>query len=243
MSPADGRSRAQSNVVGVALLLGLAVISLGVLTAAIGAVVADNAASADARRVAGDLDAALAPVEATGPRTGRVSFTDGRLYTVQRDLRVLNRSGVLRRVEVGGLVFRSGNRRVAYVAGAVVRGPPGNAVLDEPPPVTASSGEGGVLVVGASRLNGTGAVAGADVTATLRTDVRHRRTALGNGTYRVAVETSTPGPFERYLSRRGATVERRDLDGDGVPSVVARFRGERVGYLVVHDLDLEVAHA
>lgn len=239
VAPAS-RSRGQSNVVGVAVLLGLAVVSLGVLTAAIGAVVEDNAASADARRVAVDLDAALAPVEATGPRRGRVSFSEGRLYTVERELRVLNDSGVIRRVRVGGLVFESERRRVGYVAGAIVRGPPGNAVMAEPPPLTASRDAGGVLIVGAPRLNGSGGVAGTEVSATLRTDVTHARSALGTETFGVAVETRTPGPLERYFSGRGATVERRDLDGDGIPSVVARFPGEREGYLVIHDLDLEV---
>jgi hypothetical protein len=35
-------------------------------------------------------------------------------------------------------------------------------------------------------------------------------------------------------------VTRRDVDGDGVPSVVAQFPGDREGYLVVHDMHLEV---
>lgn len=242
MTRGVGGRRAQSNVIGVALLLGLAVVSLGVLTASIGAIVQDNAASADARRVATDLDAALAPVAATGPRTGRVSFAEGSLYPVDRDLRVLDASGTVRRIEVGGLVFESGSRRVVYLAGAVARGPPGNAVLDRPPPITATLGDGGVLVVGAPRLNTTGAVGGTDVRATLRTDVTHTRTTLGNGTYRVAIETVTPGPFERYFADRGATVRRADLDGDGLQSVVASYHGERRAYLVIHDLQLEVAH-
>jgi hypothetical protein len=35
-------------------------------------------------------------------------------------------------------------------------------------------------------------------------------------------------------------VTTRDFDGDGVTSVVARYPGERVGYLVVHEMGLEV---
>lgn len=234
-----GDERGQANVVGVALLLGLTVASLGVLTAGIGAVVQDNAATADTRRVATDLDGALRPVEVTGRHQGRVSFAEGRLRTVERDLRVLNESGVVRRVRVGGLVFTAGDRRVAFVAGAITRGPRSGAALFSPPPVTVGPD---VLVVGAPRLNGTVAVAGDDVTTTLRTDVTHERSRLGNGTYRVAIETESPGPLARRFERQGATVTRRDIDGDGVPSVVARFPGTRRGYIVVHDLNVEVAH-
>jgi len=231
--------RGQANVVGVALLLGITVASLGALTAGVGVVVQENAASADTQRVATDLDNALRPVEATGPRQGGVSFAEGRLTTVERDLRVLNESGVVRRVRVGGIVFESRDRRVRYVAGAITRGPRGGETLADPPPVTVGPD---VLVVGAPRLNGSGTVAGTEATITLRTDVAHERTALGDGTYRVALETAAPDPLARYFERRGAEVTRRDIDGDGVPSVVARFPGTRTGYLVVHDLNLEVAH-
>lgn len=238
--------RAQSNVIGVALLLGVTVVTLGSLTASIGMVVDENAATADAGRVAADLDAALDPVATTGVDRGAVSFTSGRLRTVERDLRVLNASGTVERVPVDGLVFTTGGRRVAYVAGAVVRGRDGAARMYGPPSLTASRAGGaddGVLIVGAPMLNATGT----DVTANgnrrlfLESNVSHRRTALGTDTYRVAVETETPRAWRDYFARRNATVEgSRDFDGDGVSSVVARFPGRRVGYLVVHDVRLEV---
>ena len=246
------RDRAQSNVVGVAVLLGVVVVALGSLTAGIGAIVEENAAAADSTRVAADFDAALEPVAATGVHRGRVSFTDGELRTVERDLRVLNETGVIRTVRVDALVFTAGNRRVAFLAGAVVRGPAGNARLRTAPPVTASRGAAGaggndgpgVLVVGAPKLNGSvasSATGGGSVV--LRTTVGHHRTPLGNGTYRVAVETATPGAWRRHVERRNATATTRDFDGDGVPSVVAAYHGERIAYLVVHDMQLEVRHA
>jgi hypothetical protein len=40
----------------------------------------------------------------------------------------------------------------------------------------------------------------------------------------------------------GADTEIEDLDGDGVPSVRLTFPGDRRGYLVVHDMRLEVGH-
>lgn len=237
-------SRAQSHVVGVALLLGVTVASLGLLTASIGAVVQSNAAAADAARVARSLDRAVQPVATTGVRRGRVSFTEGRLRSVDRDLRVLNGSGVVATVPTGGLVFEAGDRRVAYVAGAVVRGGDGGSRVFAPPPITATRRAGGVLVVGAARLNATGVAVGGSgpTTVVVRTRVTHERRALGNGTYRVAVETETPGAWARFFRDRNATVTAtdRDVDGDGVTSVVARFPGERVGYLVVHDAHMEV---
>lgn len=237
---AAGPRAAQSTVVGVAVLLGLVVVSIGVLSAGVGVVVQENAASADATRVATDLRSALRPVETTGPRRGQLSFTEGTLRTVDRDLRVLDDTGVRDRVAVDALVFESGTRRVAFLAGAVVRGRPGSASLSGGPPITASRGRGGVLVVGAPRLGGRVAASGSGgVTVDLRTTVTHDRTDLGTGRYRVAVETATPGPWTRHFESRGADVTRRSFDDDGVPSVVAEFSGERRGYLVVHDMDLE----
>uniref|UniRef100_UPI003743A31E DUF7289 family protein n=1 Tax=Halorussus rarus TaxID=660515 RepID=UPI003743A31E len=230
----------------------MVVVALGSLTAGIGTVVEENAAAADSARVAADFDAALDPVAATGVHRGRVSFTEGQLRTVERDLRVLNETGVVRRIRVDALVFTAGDRRVAFLAGAVVRGPPDNARLRTAPPVTASRGGGGasggdqpgVLVVGAPKLNGSAAVsATGGGSVVLRTSVSHHRTALGNGTYRVAVETATPEAWRRHFERRNATATTRDFDGDGVTSVVASYPGERVAYLVVHDMRLEVRHA
>ena len=237
--------RGQSSVVGVALLVGVTVVSLGALTAGVGLVVEEHAARADTARVAADLDAAIDPVETTGRHRGRVAFAGGTLRTVERDLRVLDAAdgGVLERVRVDALVFESGTRRVASVSGAVVRGRGEAATLRTPPPVIASTGNGGVLIVGAARLE-TDQVAvsgdGAGGTTTLRTNVTHRRVDLGRGTFAVALETSTPRPLASWFADRGARTRIEDTDGDGVPSVVARFDGERRAYLVVHDLNLEV---
>lgn len=235
--------RGQSNVVGVAIMLGVTIVALGAVTASVGTVVEDTGATADATRVAADLDDALRAVEATGPRRGHVSFTEGELEVADRELRVLDANGVVETVEVDALEFRSVDQRVVYLGGAVIRETGAGAELYAPPPITASSGHGGVLVVGAPTLNTTDqrirSSGGSSVV--LETDVTHARTDLGNGTYRVAVETTTPGAWERYFDRQGATVtERRDIDDDGITSVVARFPGERVAFLVVHDLRLEV---
>lgn len=239
--------RAQSNVVGVALLLGVTVVALGTLTASVGVVVERNAANADAARVAADFEGALSPVETTGRNRGRVSFTDGTLQTVSRELRVLNDSEVVRSVQVDALTFTAGRHRVTFLAGAVTSGRDGSSQLRRPPPITASrDGDGGVLIVGAPVLNASAiAISGAASDGVmLRTTVSHRRLALGNDTYRVAVETRDPAVWAGYFQRQGATVEAtdQDFDDDGVGSVVARYPGDRVAYLVVHDMRLEVGH-
>nr|WP_284012357.1 hypothetical protein [Halobaculum sp. DT92] len=140
--------RAQSHVVGVALLLGITAVSMAGLTATVGTVVESNTAGVDAGRVSADLDGALAPVEATGYHRGSVSYTDGRLHTVDRSVRLLDGDGVVRTVDAGGVVWERGDHRVAFVAGAVVRGPPGNAVFDADPSLAAGAG---TVVFGVAR--------------------------------------------------------------------------------------------
>lgn len=214
---------------------------MGGLTAAVGTIVDEQTANADATRVASDLQDALRPVETTGHREGSVTFGSGQLSVESRELRIMNESGTIETVETDALVFAAGDRRVASVAGAVARGREGNAWLVEDPPITSGPE---VLVVGAARLNGTGGVGGSGgVTTTLATNVTHDRRALGDGEYRIAVETATPGPFQRYAEDRGVSATVDDRDDDGVPSVILDYGDRtRTGYLVIHDLRLEVGH-
>lgn len=230
-------STAQSHVVGVALLLGVTVVALAAVTAGVGSTVDAGVSRADADRAA-DAFAGIDAVSRTGPGAERVEFADGRLRTVERDLRVLDDDGVVERVRVDALVFEAGNRRVAYAAGAVVRGQPGRAWLVADPSVAAGDDS---LLVGAPTLGtaGTRSVGGSG-RVELAVDVSHDRETLPRDAYRLAVETETPGPWARYFESLGATVDTRDLDGDGVDSVVATFPGQRRLHLVVHALDLEV---
>ncbi|WP_276270832.1 DUF7289 family protein [Haloarcula litorea] len=235
-------SRAQSHVVGVVLLLGITAVALGGLTALVGSVVDAQTEAADGARVASALDDELRPTQQTGPGRVRLRFSEGRVETVQRDLRLLAPSGVVERVPVGALVYGSGSTRVAAVGGAVVRGRPGNAWLVRGPPVTVTRDED-ALVVGAVALNESGvAVAGSGgVTVTVRTNVTHHHRRLPRRDYRVALETATPGPVARHFDRVGADTRTVDLDGDGVPSVVASVEGRQRVELVVHAVGAEVA--
>lgn len=233
--------RGQSNVVGVAVLIGLTMISLGTLTAAVGTVVESHAAAANADRVADDLDAAIQPVEATGRHTGRLSFTDGEFRTIARTVRIHDGSA-WRAYDVGGIEYESGSHRVLAVAGAIVRDYGGGAKMYRDPPFAVSKGVAlfGVAVLDA---NGTGSITtDRATTLSLATNVTHERQDLGNEEFAIAIETDAPGAWERYFERIGADVERKSFEGDAHGSVVARFDGARTGYLVRHTLDLEVRH-
>ena len=234
--------RAQSHVVGVVLLLGITTIALGGLTTVVGEIIDGQTATADERRVANALDSEFRPVEGTGPNRVDVRFSEGRLATVERELRVLNASGVRREIAIGGLVYTSGANRVGLVGGAITRGKPGNAWLVRGPPVTVTR-DNETLVVGAVRLGEQDAAVGGSggVTARLRTNVTHDRTTLPRADYRIAVETATPEPLARYLHERGLSTTTTDIDGDGVPSVVASVRGQQELRLVVHRTNTEVA--
>lgn len=239
-------SRAQANVVGVALLLGITVVSLGLLTAGVGSVIEQETARADARRVAAAMDDALQPAARTGPASGRMTFAGGTLRVESRTLRVFENGSLAAEREVGALVFSAGDRRAAFVAGAVVLGEPGNAAVRSPPPV--ASGDG-VLLVGSAELGDgvDGAVGsvvdgepGGAVTVRLYTNTTHDRRRLGTGNYSVAIETETPDAWARYFRKRGAAVHTEDFDDDGVVSVVADYPEERTAYLVVHRMRLRV---
>lgn len=240
MNPNCGSTRAQSHVVGVALLLGVAVISMSALTASVGVLIEHQVTNADATRIADEMDAAFAPVETTGVHRERLSFSRGTLTTVDRQLRILVGSKVVRTVDVDALVFTAGNQRVAFVAGAIVRGKPGNAWFHAEPPIVVSP-NGGVFIVGAPKIGSAGAVSGTGgVAAMMRMNVTHARERIGNGTYSVSIETATPEPFVRYFEERGRTVERRDIDGDGIESVIVTPERKRTVYLVIHNLNVVI---
>lgn len=240
----QGRFRGQSDVVGVAMMLGVTVLALGMLTATIGGVVQSNAAGANAARVANDFEDALRPVESTGVHRGRISFTEGELVVVERQLRVLDANGVVQTVDVDALRFESGDNRVTFLAGAIVRGTGDGVRLTTAPPLTASAGSGGVLIVGAPKLSAPAmSVAGNGRQGVeLASNVTHERRSLGSDTWRVAVETATPQAWESFFeSADGVSdIARTDFDADGIESVVATFEGSRTAYLVVHDMQLSI---
>lgn len=233
------RERGQASLVGVALLLAITVVSLGVLTAAAGttvergadAVAVDRAATDLSRLVGGDVDGGRVRVSLVG---------GGELRPVERTIRVLGpEDAVVATVEADGLVHESGRRRVVAVGGGVAVGAGDEAWFHTSPRVTAAEE---ALLLSVTALNVTGFDGVGDGTAVeLETAATHERQRLDADAYAVAVETETPGPWRRYFEHGGATVDRRDVDGDGTPSVVARYPGDRRVHLVVRHLRVEVA--
>ncbi|MFB6311438.1 MAG: type IV pilin [Salinirussus sp.] len=230
-------SRAQSHIIGIAIMLAVTVIAIGAILGAVGAVFQAQASSVDVTRVADGFDRALQPTRTTGFRTATVSFSDGGLRTSTRQIRVSRNGSVTRTIDADALVFTAEDRRVASVGGAIIRGTPGNAWLLRSPPIVASND---TVAIGVVALNASDtAVSGAGTTY-LRTNVSHSRSNLGRGTFSIHLETATPGPLVNYFADLNTSIRRVDHDGDGITSVVATFTGTRTGYLVTHDLRLEV---
>lgn len=237
--------RGQSHVVGVAVLVAVTLVSLGGLTAAVATTVDAGTDAVREHRVAGAVTDALQPRRVTGSHAGAVELGTGRLETLPRTVRLANDSGTVRRLRTDALVYRADESRVAAVAGAVVRGRPGEATVVRPPRVRRAAD---TLVVGVATLGAPGdrlgvslGVGGDALDGTrlrLLTDVSHTATRYPAGDWRVAVETATPAAVADALARVGE-VSRRDLDGDGVPSVVVSVSDRRVVF-VVHRLRLEV---
>lgn len=233
------RDRGQTAVVGVAILLGITVLAVAGLSATAGSIVEEGAASAAATRVADDLETALGPTP--GPRETTVELGAGSLRVVNRSVWILDGDGVVWAGHAGAVVYADGGHRVTGFAGAVVRRDDRGSRLVAPSRLAAANG---TLYLGVPVLNASGAdgvaTGGHRLDLTLRTDARAERVDLPRGEYRVAFETESPAVWERHLRERGATTTRRDVDGDGTPSVVAAFPDRRTVHLVVRDVRLRV---
>lgn len=233
-------TRAQSHVIGVALLIGVTMVSLGALTATVGTVVDSNAAVSDVDRVATDLDDAVEPVEGTGTHAGRVTFTDGALRTETRTVRVFRGNDLEVSRQTDALVYDRGEYAVTAVAGAIVRDHAGSRSLARDPSVSASDEVVvfGVVDLDVERepLDGSG-----PTTHTLRSDVSHERVIEDEvGEWTIAVETPTPEPWVAAFEATGATVETGRFDADDRRSVVATYEGQRTGHVVVHRIETVV---
>ena len=224
--------RAQASIIGVAVLVTVTVISIGALTMAAGTFVEDSVAAANTQRVADDL----ARIGESGDDTTRIEFSHGTLRTEPRTVRLLRGEGSVATVEADALVYESRGRRVASLGGTLVEGRSGQSRLRGPLPLVV--GEDRLLVdVVALNVSGPDAVSGSSpVSVTVRTNATHEYRTLEASQYAVAVETATPGAWERAFATVGFEISRRDFDDDGVPSVVEAVPEPVVVDLAVHDL-------
>jgi len=224
-------ARAQSSVVGVALLLALTVASMAVLTVGVGSVIDGAATGAQADRVADRFVTLLPGGHPAGARSGSLRLAGGDLATLDRQVRVLAGGSVVLERDADALVYRVGDRRVAALAGTVVTGPPGAATFVRDPQLSVAAAVT-YLAVPVVTTTPDRAVT-SPVTLAVDVEATATRTTLSPARYRVAIETATPGPWRRWFADRGLETVTRDLDGDGVDSVVATLPATRLEVVVI----------
>ncbi|WP_430639237.1 DUF7289 family protein [Haloferax volcanii] len=231
-------TRGQANVVGVALLLGVGVVAIGLLTASVGGLVDAQIASADADAAADGFSSFRDGVVAAANDSYSVRVTDGDLSRVNRTVRIISETRPTRTYDADGYVADLGGHRVAFVGGAVVRGTGDSAALVTPVPV-AFAGDAAFLtvpVLTADATDGGGLGSG----AALRTQTTRTVTDRPADGYAVAVETATPDAWERAFERRSFNTTRTDFDGDGTESVVATVPDERTLTVARYDVSVVI---
>ncbi|ELK52853.1 hypothetical protein D320_13214 [Haloferax sp. BAB-2207] len=231
-------TRGQANVVGVALLLGVGVVAIGLLTASVGGLVDAQIASADADAAADGFSSFRDGVVAAANDSYPVRVTDGDLSRVNRTVRIISETRPTRTYDADGYVADLGGHRVAFVGGAVVRGTGDSAALVTPVPV-AFAGDAAFLtvpVLTADATDGGGLGSG----AALRTQTTRTVTDRPADGYAVAVETATPDAWERAFERRSFNTTRTDFDGDGTESVVATVPDERTLTVARYDVSVVI---
>ncbi|WP_396610556.1 hypothetical protein ACH9L7_09920 [Haloferax sp. S1W] len=237
-STSADEDRAQSNIVGVALLLGIGVVAIGLVTASVGGLVDAQRTSADAGAAADGFESLRDGTFASEDGVYPLRVTDGDLVRVNRTVRIIADSGANRTYDADGYVATFGSHRVAFVGGTVARGTGENAQLVTPAPLS-SAGDATFLplpVLNASSTDGGGLDAG----SALHTRTTRGVADLPTDTYTVAVETAVPAAWERAYEQRGFEPTRTDFDGDGVPSVAVTLPADQTLTLVRYDLTVEV---
>lgn len=225
-------ARAQSSIIGVAILVTATVLSIAALTATAGTFVSDGAAAANAQRVAEDFDDV---VDADKRRT-RIEFSDGTLRVEPRTLTVSRGDGALISVDVDALVYETRGQRVTTLAGVVVEGSGPQATVRGPLPVVAGPDRHLVDIVALNATGATGISGSTGTAVSVRTNATHEYRTTQRGEYSVAIETATPGAWERAFTAAGLEHTRRDDDDDGVESVVVRLPDDSVLDVAIHDL-------
>ena len=227
--------RGQSNVVGVALLVAVTVVSVGSMTVVVGDVVERRADAAASDAAVSTFEEGLDP-HRTGPSREPFAVPAGSVRVVDRTVRVRAGTRTVLTIDADAVVYRIDNRRVASVAGAIVRGSSGRATAVRP--LSFADADGTVLF-GVTALGVEGAVATDARGAVLRSNVTHDRRRYDAANHRIAIETTTPAALAETVPDTAGT-SRRDFDGDGVPSLVVDPSGGGRLVVTVHRLDLEV---
>lgn len=236
-----GRTRGQSAIIGVALLLGLTIVSVGVLTAGTGILVDEAAQGADAQRVADRLATAYNPSTLEGATTLSLALTGGQLTTEERRI-TLRRSGdVVATVDTRALRFARGDHHVSVLGQAIIRGQADRArFVRDPGLVTVFGAEDDrTLSVSITSLSGQ-----VDESMSQQTSLRlrlhgsHERRDPGAGRYSISIETATPELWEAYLADIAVSVRIEGADTSQTKVVVAELGRVSRARLIIHQVEI-----
>lgn len=231
--------RGQSSVVGVAILLAVTVTAMALVTAGTGSILDGAVGGVQSERVADQFVSEFPGSSALESRDGDFRIRNGAVELVDRELRLLQGNGTVFERNVGAFVYRNGEHRVAAHAGAVVTGTESGAQFRDSPATALTTGNGSQAVYLLVPVFTSGSSHGFERSAGVGISVETTVDSVTVGASdRVAVETTSIAPWERWFTRRNLSTATRDLDGDGIDSVVATFSTDRTVHLVIVETEV-----
>ncbi|ERG99465.1 MAG: hypothetical protein J07HQX50_00611 [Haloquadratum sp. J07HQX50] len=233
-------TRGQAAVVGVALLLGVTVVAISGLTATTGSIVADGIAVADLDRVSGQLQHSLATTNY--PKRTEIRLTRGQLQVANRSIWLLEGGSIQWAGHAGAVIYTDGPRELVAFGGTVVQATP-ESVSQRGQPRIATAPDS--LYIGVPLLDTSGldavSTSGHQLSVGLTATVESDQTMLAPATYAVGIETDYPEVWAKALTATGAsTTTQRDIDGDGIVSVIGHFEQPRAVHLVRHIVEIQL---
>lgn len=231
-------TRAQSAVIGVALLMVITVVSIGVLTAGTGVLVDEAGRNADVQRVTDRLLEGYEPRTLLGGSTISLPVTGGTLETVPRTIEIRRAGSPVEIFETAGIRYRRAGHSVTAVGQAILRDRGGRARFIREPRLVRVFESGGKRVLSISvvlvedTLDHTVHRAGEQRLTVMAT---HERRMLEPGRYAIALETTAPEAWERALEDLAKWIRIEERGEDGRYRLLVEFGR-------VHEVRLVVTH-
>lgn len=233
--------RGQSAIIGVALLLAITVVSVGVLTAGTGILVDEAAQEADLERIGDTVVADYRPATLAGTSTMTLSLAGGTVVTEPREITISRYGDVVARLQTVALRYERAGRALTIQSGAILQARNGHTTFVREPGMARRFGADGDRVLTLSLVNLTGDVEERiDNPRRVRFEFEatHERRDLDAGRYTIRVETAAPAAWVQYFEDVGADVhtERTSQEG-GV--VVADFGRVSDARLIIHHVEVQ----
>lgn len=235
------QTRGQSAIIGVALLLALTIVSVGVLTAGTGILVDEAAQGADAQRLADRLITAYNPTTLEGTTTLSLSLTGGQIKTAPRRITIRRFGDIVATFETQSLRFQRGDHYVSVLGQAVVRGQAGRARFVRDPGMVSVFGTGEDRTLSLSIVTLAGPL---DQTVMegeslqLAFQASHERRDPGAGRYTISIETATPDPWVEYFEDSAVSVRVIGEPESQTQVVIAELGRVSRARLIVHHVEL-----